>query len=217
MIMLQLVDESGTTIGHAEKIAAHEAGGLLHRAVSVVLINDQGEILVQRRSATKYHFAGKWANAGCTHPLVHESPIEAGRRALRDELGISCDLVEVLRFVYEAHDPESGYTEREFDHVLFGSWSGSACPNPAEVSEVGWLSAEELVLCLLSDAESFAHWFREILRELVALPSQERACYPRLASFIQVFADAHRNRQDDPPPIDREPRHSVLLSQVSGP
>lgn len=197
MIMLQLVDESGTTIGQAEKIAAHEAGGLLHRAVSVVLINDQGEILVQRRAAGKYHFAGKWANAACTHPLVLESPIDAGRRSLRDELGIDCGLVEVFRFVYEAHDPESGYTEREFDHVLFGSWSGGVFPNPLEVSEVGWLSAEELVALLSRDAQSFAHWFREILRELVALPFAERSCFPRLDSFVVELADAIDLRRTD--------------------
>ncbi|MEU7700240.1 isopentenyl-diphosphate delta-isomerase, partial [Streptomyces sp. NPDC039028] len=34
-IMLELVDEDGTTIGTAEKLAAHQAPGLLHRAFSV--------------------------------------------------------------------------------------------------------------------------------------------------------------------------------------
>jgi isopentenyl-diphosphate Delta-isomerase len=184
MILLQLVDESGNTIGHAEKIAAHEEGGLLHRAVSVVLIDDQGRILVQRRAASKYHFAGKWANAGCTHPLSNESPVEAGRRALRNELGIDTSLTEIMQFIYDAHDPESGYTEREYDHVLFGEWSGPVIPNESEVSETEWLTPSDLRARLEQRETDYAHWFRQILIELQNLPTDRLAPHPRLRLFV---------------------------------
>lgn len=190
MTLLQLVDETGTTIGHAEKLVAHEDGGLLHRAVSVVLINERLEILVQRRAAAKYHFAGKWANAGCTHPLADESPVEAGQRALRHELGVETHLVEVLRFVYEAHDEVSGYTEREYDHVLFGSWSGAVTANPNEVSEVLWVSAEELAAWLKRDSAAFAQWFHGILRELDAHFGEGRIRVPGLMSFVSALRSA---------------------------
>jgi isopentenyl-diphosphate delta-isomerase len=184
MILLQLVDESGKTIGHAEKIAAHEEGGLLHRAVSVVLIDDQIRILVQRRASSKYHFAGKWANAGCTHPLSNESPEEAGRRALRNELGIDTSLTEIMQFIYDAHDPESGYTEREYDHVLFGEWSGPVDPNESEVSETEWLTAADLRDRLTRQEADYAHWFRQILIELQELPADRLAPHLRLQQFV---------------------------------
>ena len=44
-IMLELVDENGTTIGTAEKLAAHQAPGQLHRAFSVFLFDEQGRLL----------------------------------------------------------------------------------------------------------------------------------------------------------------------------
>ena len=59
--MLILVDENDNQIGTEEKIAAHEKA-LLHRAFSVFVFNRKGELLLQKRAATKYHCGGLWTN-----------------------------------------------------------------------------------------------------------------------------------------------------------
>ena len=183
--MLQLVDNQGQTIGLVEKIPAHEEGGVLHRAVSVVLLDCDGRILIQRRAAAKYHFAGKWANASCTHPHFEETPEDAGKRALRQELGIETELQEVTRFIYLAHDPASGYTEQEYDHVLLGFWSHDVHPNPDEVSEVDRLTPQEVHARITSSPGDFAYWFPQILREVQQLEPKRLESFPELAQFIQ--------------------------------
>ncbi|MDR3692725.1 MAG: isopentenyl-diphosphate Delta-isomerase [Fimbriimonas sp.] len=188
--MLQLVNSEGQTIGVADKIDAHREGGSLHRAVSVLLLDEAGRMLIQRRSDAKYHFAGKWANACCTHPLVGESIEDAGSRALREELGVEATLTEVLQFTYEAHDPTSGLTEQEYDHVLTAVWSGEVRPNPNEVSTTEWVSSGDLVLRLIADPEQFAFWFRQILKELACHCRGSMKCPPALARFAGELQDA---------------------------
>ena len=52
-----LVDECDIAIGYMGKMRAH-SDGLLHRAFSVFLFNDTGEMLLQKRAMTKYHSPG---------------------------------------------------------------------------------------------------------------------------------------------------------------
>ena len=63
-----LIDESDRPVDFAEKLAAHRGGGKLHRAFSMVIFNTPGEMLLQKRSARKYHFGDLWTNACCGHP-----------------------------------------------------------------------------------------------------------------------------------------------------
>ena len=47
-----LVDENDNALGLMEKMEAHEKG-LLHRAFSVFVLNDQNQLLLQRRALSK--------------------------------------------------------------------------------------------------------------------------------------------------------------------
>lgn len=49
-----LVDRKDNAIGEMEKLLAHQQGEL-HRAFSVFIFNDKGELLLQQRAANKYH------------------------------------------------------------------------------------------------------------------------------------------------------------------
>ena len=164
--MVQLVNFDGLTIGSLGKIEAHQDGGLLHRAVSVILLDEYGRMLVQRRSDDKYHFRGRWANASCTHPEFDETPLEAATRALQTELGVQTTICEVSTFAYQAYDPETDYTEREFDHIFFGLVQGDVVPNPTEVAEFAFAPPRELQLAIIDEPEIFAPWLIDILTHL---------------------------------------------------
>ena len=66
-----LVDNNDNQTGSMSKLEAHEKG-LLHRAISVFIINSQGEWILQRRAFDKYHSNGLWTNTCCTHPKPGE-------------------------------------------------------------------------------------------------------------------------------------------------
>lgn len=164
--VVQLVDEEGRTIGEMEKVQAHRDGGKLHRAISVLLFDADGKMLLQRRSAEKYHFAGLWANAACSHPAPGEEPIEAGARAVAQELGLRVSVKEFGRLTYRATDPATNLTEYEYDHLLVGSWEGEPNPDPREVVETKRIGISALNDWIVDRPSDFAPWFLEIIHRL---------------------------------------------------
>lgn len=164
--MIQLVDENGETIGQSEKIAAHEHGGTWHRAISVFLFDEYGRLLIQKRASSKYHFAGLWANSCCSHPTTTETVLEAAKRAMRHEIGVEADVLELAVVRYESLDSVSGHTEKEHDHILVGKLSFDPEINSQEVEEVRWILPEDLKAEIEKQPESFAPWLPIILNQV---------------------------------------------------
>ena len=121
----------------------------------------EGQLLLQKRAEGKYHSAGLWANACCSHPRPGEDLLAAARRRLIEECGLtSPDLREAFCFTYRA-DFDNGLTEHEYDHVLLGRCpGGEAFPDPAEIAELRWWDFDEVLRSLRKRPEDFACWFR---------------------------------------------------------
>ena len=96
-----VVSENDEILGLMEKMNAHE-NGILHRAFSVFLFNNKGEMLLQKRASGKYHSPNQWTNAVCSHPKIDETYLEGAQRRLNEELGITADLIEKFSFIYKA-------------------------------------------------------------------------------------------------------------------
>ena len=120
----------------------HRAG-LLHRAFSIFIVDDKGRILLQRRSRQKYHSGGLLANSCCGHPRPGETTLAAASRRLTEELGIEAPLTFGFFSRYRA-ELDGGMQENEFVYVYFGPLIAQPNPDPAEVSEVEFASADEI-------------------------------------------------------------------------
>ncbi len=155
-----LVDESDRPIGFERKLRAHEDGGKLHRAFSIFIFDDSGRMLLQKRAMRKYHFAGLWTNACCSHPRKGEKLPEVAHVRLREEFGFDTTLRKAFEFTYRATDPTSGLTEHEFDHVYVGVFNGEPRPNPEEIDEWRWVEADELRAWVRKHAGEFTPWFK---------------------------------------------------------
>ena len=153
-----LVDENDQQTGLMEKMEAHEKG-LLHRAFSVFVFNDQNQLLLHQRAAEKYHSGGLWTNTCCSHPREQESITDAGKRRLQEEMGFTCAVEPVFSFIYKA-DLDGGMIEHELDHVLIGRYNAAPVPNPAEVMDWKYVDLEEIVEDLSSYPEKYTAWFR---------------------------------------------------------
>jgi isopentenyl-diphosphate delta-isomerase len=153
-----LVDMEDREIGRADKLAAHRLG-YLHRAVSICVVDDQGRMLLQRRAAVKYHSAGLWANACCSHPRPGEATDKAALRRLPEELGFSCALTHLATTHYRA-DVGAGLIEDEFVHLFLGRYEGEAKPDPAEVEEIAWVTHDHLVADMAERPQNYCYWFR---------------------------------------------------------
>lgn len=168
MEVLILVDEHDSEIGSEEKLAAHQNGGKLHRAFSVFIYNDAGQMLLQQRAAGKYHFGGLWTNACCGHPLQGEQVANAARRRVQEELGIDLPLRSAGTFIYRAEDLQSGLVEHEFDHMFVGDFQGPLDVNPDEVAATRWVDPAEVRAWLDREPEAFTPWFPIALENLVS-------------------------------------------------
>jgi len=158
-----LVDSEDNVLGVMEKLEAHQKG-VLHRAFSVFIFNSDGEMLLQQRSALKYHSPNKWTNACCSHPRENESYINAANRRLYEELGIKCSLKEKFHFIYKAK-VEKNLWEHELDYVFTGQYNGNYQLNKDEVADIRFVSIEELNMELEQKSEIFTEWFKIIWKK----------------------------------------------------
>ena len=158
-----LVDEENREIGTMEKMEAHEKG-LLHRAFSIFVFNDQNELLLQQRNKNKYHSGGLWSNTVCSHPIPGEEYEEAIHRRLKEEMGFDCPLKKVDCIIYKA-EFENGLTEHEYDCVFRGQYEGEISPDPEEVEDCKWLSLSDLRADMVAYPSKYTEWFKKILME----------------------------------------------------
>lgn len=176
---LLLVNENDDIIGTADKGKCHDGEGLLHRAFSILLFNSKGELLLQKRAASKRLWGGYWSNSCCSHPRSGESMEYAAHRRLEEELGLSSKLTYVYKFQYHAEFISSASeligSERELCWVYVGWTDATPSPNSHEVSDIRYISSEDLELELQRKPDHFTPWFKV---EWAALKNEhfERMC-----------------------------------------
>lgn len=156
-----LVDEADNAIGTMEKMEAHRRGRL-HRAFSILLFNQKGELLLQKRSKKKYHSGGLWTNTCCSHPLPGESMDDAARRKLNQEMGIDLQTTFAYKFIYSAK-LDNELTEHELDHVYFGQYDRTPTVNPDEVEDWKYIDINTLKGDIQSNPERYTEWFKLII------------------------------------------------------
>ena len=158
--LLILVDEADREIGYVDRARCHAGGGMLHRAFSLLIFNDQGELLLQQRAPSKQLWPLFWSNSCCSHPRRAESIESAARRRLREELGLSCPLHFLFKFQYQAQFDSVG-AENELCSVFIGRASERVTVNPAEINAWRWVSPEALHAEMAGpDQGNFTPWFR---------------------------------------------------------
>ena len=182
-----LVDVQDNQIGSMSKVDAHRGKGVLHRAFSILVFDENDRLLIQRRAGHKITFPNVWANTVCSHPLSvpneaddsiigHGSKIAAIRK-MEQEMGIVTGVIPiedihfVTRMLYRARADQI-WVEHELDHILFARVHSSidVQANPNEISETCWVTESELTEWLSEDIPSkgvIAPWFRLIAENIL--------------------------------------------------
>ena len=157
---LILVDDADREIGHLDRANCHAGSGVLHRAFSLLIFNDKGELLLQQRAAGKRLWPLYWSNSCCSHPRRAESMETAIHRRLMQELGLACPLHFLFKFQYQAQFDAAG-AERELCSVFIGRSHVHVRMNPREIHAWRWSSTAELEAQMDGgEACRFTPWFR---------------------------------------------------------
>ena len=158
--LLILVDEADREIGQMSKADCHRGAGVLHRAFSLLIFNDAGELLLQQRSAAKRLWPLYWSNSCCSHPRSHETIETAIHRRLYEELGVRCPLQFLFKFRYQAQFDAAG-AERELCSVYVGTCSQPLAVNRHEISDWRWVAPRDLQAQMSGpDADRITPWFK---------------------------------------------------------
>lgn len=156
---LILVNEHDEEIGSADKLVCHDAEGMLHRAFSVLIFNDKGELLLQKRAAEKRLWGDYWSNSCCSHPRLGETMAEASQRRLWEELGLKAELTYLYKFQYHANFGDAG-SEHELCWVYIGRCNDQPSTNSNEISECRYISPAALEAELECNEDAFTPWFK---------------------------------------------------------
>jgi isopentenyl-diphosphate Delta-isomerase len=158
-----VVDAEDRPVGSMGKLTVHREN-IRHRAISVLIFDRIGRMLLQRRSVSKYHSGGLWSNACCSHPWPGEIPAAAAARRLREEMGIVAPLGFAGRFSYEAAVGD-GLCENEVVHVFVGRYDGAVAPDAEEAEAFSWQFPDAILKDLSVRPDRYTAWFRLYSRE----------------------------------------------------
>ena len=123
-----IVDEEGKVIGQATRGECHNGSRLLHVVVHLHVFNAQGDVYLQKRPEWKDIQPGKWDTAVGGHIDYGETPEEALRREVREELGITDFTPEFIgKYVFDSQ------RERELVYVNRAIYNGLIQPSKEEL------------------------------------------------------------------------------------
>ena len=133
------MDEEGRVVGSATRGECHSGTKLLHPVVHLHVFNSQGDIYLQRRPEWKDIQPGKWDTAVGGHVDYGETPEEALRREVREELGINDFTPEFVdKYVFESQ------RERELVYVNRTIYDGPISPSADELAGGRFWTMQEI-------------------------------------------------------------------------
>ena len=159
-----LVDEEGRVIGSATRGECHNGSRLLHPVVHLHVFNSAGDIYLQKRPEWKDIQPGKWDTAVGGHMDYGETPEQALRREVNEELGITDFVPEFVdKYVFDSK------RERELVYVNRTTYDGPVRPSAEELDGGRFWTMQEI---------------KEAMGKEILTPNFEsefRRCFPDMA------------------------------------
>jgi isopentenyl-diphosphate delta-isomerase type 1 len=155
--IFDVVNERDEVIGREIRREVHRRN-LLHRAVHVMVFNQSGALLLQKRSMLKDNFPGVWDSSSSGHLDAGELYDACASRELREEIGLVPERPAARLFKIDGC-PETGY---EFVWLYACRSEGPFALQVEEVDRVDWFSLAEIDEWVRRTPGDFAGGFLKI-------------------------------------------------------
>jgi isopentenyl-diphosphate Delta-isomerase len=134
------VDADDKVLGAITRQEAHSDKTKIHRAVDVVITNDQHQVLLQKRSMNKDKYPGYWTVSAGGHVEYGSTYEQTAARELKEEIGLVVPLIFRNQFIVNMP------TETEMTAIFSGVASAASTflVDPIEVDQVKWLKMTDL-------------------------------------------------------------------------
>lgn len=158
--IFDVCDETDRVIRQAPRSVVH-ANRWLHRSVHVFVFNSQGELLLQKRSASKDEDPLKYTSSASGHLHAGEDYDEAARRELDEELGIQAGVRRLTKF---GATPETSY-----EHTVIYRADTDQAPTflADEIETGGFYSLDAIDDWIARRPDDFSRCFVVLFRWLV--------------------------------------------------
>ncbi len=155
-----VVDEHDHVVETRHRDQVH-ARDLRHRAVHILIFNETGDLLLQKRSPWKDRNPGLWDSSTAGHVDAGESYEQAAHRELREEIGIH---VAALTPLFKLGcGPETG---NEFLQIYRATHEGPFTPCPKELEGAAFFSPTHVAAWLARSPADFSPIFQMVFPRL---------------------------------------------------
>jgi 16S rRNA (adenine1518-N6/adenine1519-N6)-dimethyltransferase len=154
-----IVDENDNVVGTKLRTEVHDRN-LLHRAVHILVFNQAGELLLQKRSAWKDREPSKWDSSAAGHLEPGESYEAGAIRETEEELGIRPKLTPLGKI------RACSNTGQEFVEVFTAQHEEPFVLPPSEIEDAMFVPVEEVKTWIGARPQDFAPGFWEVWKKL---------------------------------------------------
>ena len=159
--IFDIVDEHDRVIGQAPRAEVHRHR-LRHRAVHILVFNEDGDLFIQKRAASKDEFPNCYDSSAAGHLDQGEDYDTCARRELREELDLVIPADRWEKLFQIAACPETGC---EFVWVYRVTTSESPRINRQEIESGEFWPLPRVLQAVAAHPEQFATGFVRILHE----------------------------------------------------
>jgi isopentenyl-diphosphate Delta-isomerase len=156
--LIQVVDpQTGEPTGRIVPRSQIYSDKLWCRATNIYVLNEEGQILCQRRALDKGNFPGLWATHFGGHVTVGESYRINAVKELEEEIGLKMPAFQLVPFRTSSllnEEQNVRMWRRDFITIYNGKIE-DLIPQPGEVEELQWFSIDEIMQKLNSTEEEF--------------------------------------------------------------
>ena len=128
---------------------------------------------------------GDWDGTVASHPRKSETYISSAERRMPEEIGVECKMDYLFKFEY--HVP---YKDIGSENEICGTLLGIVEPDSKfslvedEISEIRWITAEELIIDLKKNPQIYCPW---MLIALYLLPDSKKEMLEKYKDIISKW------------------------------
>jgi len=151
-----VVNEDDEVIGRAKRSECHKTN-LIHRSAIIFIFNNEGKLLLQKRSKSKDLYKGYWTSSASGHLDIGESYKDAAKRELKEELRVELPLKQsFLAKVKQEIDSEN-------IRLFVGRGNGPFNFNKKEIEKIDFFSISKIKK-MIKNGEKFTPHFLVVFK-----------------------------------------------------
>ena len=179
--IFDVVDDRDRIIGKQTRREVH-ARGLKHRAVHVLVLNERGEVYLQKRSFKKDTFPGAWDSSASGHLNSGETYEACVVREAREEIGLFLKRTPKRLFKIDA----CAQTGQEFVWVYRSEFNGPFRLNLDELECGAFFKADHVNRWMAERPRDFADAFRLVWKYFLNPPLPKPKAVAKPAKVVKV-------------------------------